>query len=261
MKDLRRESRAALILCLLLPLAAFTGCGDDDDDGPTDPGPPEPQDFTEPFAVNQTLPAVSMAIRVLEEIPGYANGVGAKVDDDAFTWNDDDDRWEATTTFDQLGYAWDMDIHVQYLNAGGIPVQDIDDAERMWIDYAGTAHYAAGSVVIHRAHQARLSVINLENAPELPRTVYGGGDYAIDHTRPEGGQTVTTHHEAAWDIGNDGIQLPALGCPLGTVVFDFAPYELQIEFLGTAAANYVLMDAAERPIAEGTGSTTLNCGL
>lgn len=261
MKDLRRETRAALIACLLLSLGVFAGCGDDDDDGPNDPGPPAVDDFTEPIAINQVLSAVGMTTRILDEIPGYSDGVGAKVDDDAFTWDDQDERWEATSTFDLLGYAWDLDLYVQYLNTGGLPEQDVDDAERMRVGYSGNAHYAAGGVVIDRMHEALFSVINLENTPELPRTVFGGGDYTIDYTRPEDGQTVTTHHEVSWEIDNDGVELPALGCPLGSVVYTFDPFALQIEFLGTAVANYVLIDAGDDPVAEGTGSTTLSCGL
>lgn len=262
MKDLRRVPRDLLAgSLLLLSVVAFTGCGDDDDD-PTDPGPPAPEAFTQEIAVNQVLSSVNQTIRVLDEVPGYADGVGAKVEDGAFTWDEADERWEATATYDQLGYAWNLDLWVQYLDAGGLPEQDVDDAERMRMGYSGNAHYAAGGVVIDRMHDATFSIINLVNTPELPQTVFGGGSWTMDYTRPVEGETVTTHHEVNWEIDDEaGIQLPDLGCPLGSVTFDFDPYELRLEFVGTASANYVLVDAENDPVAEGTGTTTLNCGL
>jgi hypothetical protein len=265
MKELHRTPRAALMTTALLFSAMFAlpglvGCGDDDD-GPNDPPPLEAEDFTETAAVNQTLPTVNLINATLDAIPGYANGVGAKVGDDAFTYDATDRRWEAESTYDAAGYAWEVAIYVQYLNEGGLPEEDVEDATQMRYGYSGTAHYNAGGVTVHQTHDGLLSVTGLGGAPSDTLTVIGGGEYTMDYTRPENGSAVTTRHDAVWDIDNDGISLPGTGCPLGEVVAGFDPFELFVNYDGSSTVSYNLLDGDADPVAEGTGTTTMSCGL
>ncbi len=259
MTDLHRRYSAALLFGVLLTLPALHGCGDDDDD-PVAPGPPQPQDFTEDIAVNQTLGAVDLVNGTLDALPGYANGVGAKVGDDDFVYDEADDRWEAVDQHEALGYAWDVEVYVQYLNEAGLPEQDVEDAEQMRYGYSGTAHYDAGGVVIHQTHDALLSVTGLNGAQGDTLTVFGGGEYTMDYTRTENDVLVTTRHDATWDLGDDGVVLPDLGCPAGTVDIDFDPYELRLEYDGTPTAAYTLVDEQNDAVPEGTGTTTITCG-
>lgn len=264
MKELHRTPRAALFTTALLFSALFAlpvlvGCGGDD--GPTQPPPLEAEDFTEVAAVNQSLPTVNLINDTLDAIPGYANGVGAKVGDDAFTYDQTDRRWEAVSTYDAAGYAWDVEIYVQYLNAGGLPEQDVDDATQMRYGYTGTAHYNAGEVTVHQTHDGLLSVTGLGGAPSDTLTVFGGGEFTMDYTRTEDGAVVTTRHDATWDIDNDGLSLPGTGCPLGEVVTDFAPFELFVNYDASSTVSYELFGGDADPVAEGTGTTTISCGL
>lgn len=259
MRDLQRDLRAALTVAALLIAASITGCGDDDDDGPNDPGPPPNVDFTEDIAVSQTAPAVDMIVRVLDELPGYADGVGAKINDDDFVYDDTQDRWEADSTAGPAGYNWDLHTYVQYLNAGGLPEQDVDDGVQMRFGYTGTGHYSAGGVVIDQTHDAVYSMTGIDAAPATPRSVFGDGDYTLVYSVTESGTTTTTHHEATWEIDSAGISMTETGCPTGTVVFHFDPFELRLVFDGSPTAAYTLLDGNSNTVAAGTGTTTLTC--
>ncbi len=259
MRELQRSPNTVLTFVALMIAASLTGCGGDDD-GPIDPGPPPIVDFTEDIAVSQTAPAVAMVVRILDEMPGYADGVGAKVSDDDFVYDETRDRWEADSSQGPAGYSWALDVFVQYLNAGGLPEQDVDDAVQMRFGYTGTARYDAGGVVIDQTHDSIYSMSGIDAAPGTPRSIFGDGEYTMDYSTTGSGTTTTTRHKATWDIDNAGITMTETGCPTGTVIFQFDPFELRLVFDGSPTATYTLLNENNNTVAAGTGATTLTCG-
>jgi len=247
---LGRAPLPALLAALALGVA---GCGDDDDD-PAGPQEPEPGPFQEDVAIAQAAALTGLVTVTLDAVPGYADGVGAKVGDDEFVYNEDEDRWETSQEYGQAGYTWTLDYFVQYLNAGNLPVMDVEDAQSMRYWFEGTAEYGAGGVTSRQEHSALLSVVGLHTDT---LTVYGGGDYTVEYAA----NGETSLHEAEWALDQDGVVQPELGCPAGEVTADLAPYELRVTFDGSESVDYVLVDDESDPVAGGTGSTTIDCGI
>lgn len=262
MRHLRHLSRSnGVLLLLLLCLAATApGCGDDDDGAPSPTGPAT-TDFDEIMATGQAAYAAPLAVAMLENVAVFAQGVAGKDLDYSFSYDEDDQHWIATMTYDQDGYTYAYTYTVQYRDAMGQPQQEAQGAASMRYTQDGTSlfNFSGDGYVLVMSYDFD-SDVTASGLGTGALLVDGGGGYDLDYDVTSDGRREQLAFSASWQTLGDGVSYPTDGCPTGTMRYSFAPYRMDIVFDGTSTAAYTLHDGAGSQVPEASGTVELYCG-
>ena len=281
---MRMRTLGSLSATLLLTgTILLAGCGDDDDGG-TGPTGGNDADLPQGIAEEQVGTTVELATDLVVSVQDLAangssalTGFGggffpfekAAADDptESKTYDDQSGQWNYTyvESFAEGGSSSSIDMTgtLQFLDAMANPQQE-PDASTTSMSYDLDAVFGFDFSFTDQGGNTTTTTLDMDYTAQ---TTVTGLDSSILRVDSSGSQVVSTSTDTGqgassydfsmdWDMNVDAPTTP-VGCPTGTVTFDFAQWSVAVTYDGSPSASWQMLDNGV-PVAN--GSETLPCG-